>query len=92
MVRARDDAGNTDPTPASRSFTVSVTKSGGGGGGGGPSLDSDGDGYMDTVERLMGTDPNDPNDSGKQEATTPTATTTPHKQQNQLLLQHRHKR
>ncbi len=80
MVKALDDAENEDLTPATRSFTVSVTIRGGvgGGGGGGPSLDSDGDGYFDAVERLMGTNPNDPNDyPNKQEAATPTTTTTP---------------
>jgi parallel beta-helix repeat protein len=76
MVRARDEAENEDPTQATRSFTVSVTirRSGGGGGGGGTSLDSDGDGYFDTVELLMGTDPKDPNDYPNNEAATPTPT------------------
>jgi hypothetical protein len=34
-VRAIDGSSNTDPTPATRSFTVQTTPSGGGGGGGG---------------------------------------------------------
>jgi hypothetical protein len=67
-VKVKDQAGN-EATPAARSFTVSVSKKGGGsgGGGGGPSLDSDGDGYWDSLEQLMGTDPNDPNDYPNQQ-------------------------
>ena len=85
MVKAKDQAGN-EATPAPRSFTILQKDSGGGGpgpssGGGsrGPPLDSDGDGYLDSVERIMGTDPYDPDDYPDKQATTatPTPTATP---------------
>ncbi len=54
-VRAKDAAGNVDPTPATRQWTVTA----GGGADGGVSIDSDGDGIPDDVERRIGTDPFD---------------------------------
>ena len=79
-VKARDLAGNEDPTPASISFTVSVTVRRGGGGGGAP-RDSDGDGYTDIQEMLAGTDENDPCDPNPEcaacLASKPAATPTP---------------
>ena len=47
-VRARDEAGKVDPTPASLSFTVDYTF-----------LDNDGDGLPDDIENVYCTDAND---------------------------------
>ncbi|MEZ4221550.1 MAG: MYXO-CTERM sorting domain-containing protein [Polyangiaceae bacterium] len=47
-VRARDAAGNVDPTPASYTWTINS-----------PIVDTDGDGLSDTEEGNIGTDPND---------------------------------
>ncbi len=49
-VRARDAAGNVDPTPATSTWTVA--------------LDSDGDGLTDVVERQVGTNPNNADTDG----------------------------
>ncbi|MBK5190585.1 MAG: PQQ-binding-like beta-propeller repeat protein, partial [Methanosarcinales archaeon] len=65
------------PTPAPTPTPTPTSAPSGGGGGGGTPLDSDGDGYLDIVERLMGTDPNDPNDYPGKPAGTPTPTATP---------------
>ncbi|MGB7533163.1 MAG: PQQ-binding-like beta-propeller repeat protein [Halobacteriota archaeon] len=73
-----------EPTPTTTPTPTSAPSGGGGGGGGGTPLDSDGDGYLDIVERLMGTDPNDPCDPDPECAaclaskpTTPTPTLEP---------------
>ena len=78
-VKAKDLALNEDPTPASSSFTVSVTAYAPGVGG--RVADSDGDGWSDSYEIRMGTDPNDPNSypgaPAPTPSPTPTATPTP---------------
>jgi uncharacterized repeat protein (TIGR01451 family)/MYXO-CTERM domain-containing protein len=61
QVRARDAAGNVDPTPATHSWTVGpvvVVPDAGTDGGGNPA-DSDGDGLSDSREIAIGTNPND---------------------------------
>lgn len=56
---AQDLAGNQMVSPYTWSFTTSAA-AGKKVGGGGRTVDSDGDGYSDSYEQRMGTDPNDP--------------------------------
>jgi hypothetical protein len=82
QVKARDEAGNEDPTPASRTFTVDTTPAPTARriSGGGAQVDSDGDGFTDAEEIVAGTNPNDPNSYPGAAAATATpapATATP---------------
>jgi len=52
-VRAKDAAGNVDPTPATRAWSVTAP------GGDASTIDSDGDGLTDDLEIQFGTNPND---------------------------------
>jgi len=65
-----DNAGN----PASKEWSFTVSRRIGGGG---KAIDSDGDGWSDSYEIRMGTDPNDPTSYPGAPEVTPTPTPTP---------------